>query len=99
MLSYNQKPCSIASVFQYKKEAVLENIATLKGFRGKGLIGELIYYIQRDVEERNIDRMWVFPISEEVEKVYQKYGFETIGKRKMIHAFLEGEGVKEIQGG
>ena len=65
--------------------------------RGKGLIGELIYYIQKLITEKGISKLWVFPISEEVEKVYKKYGFETVSRFKTGHAYLDGKGIKEIR--
>ena len=97
MLIYNNTPCSIASIFIHGKQARLENVATLNQFRGKGLIGELIYYIQKLITEKEISKLWVFPISEEVEKVYQKYGFETVSRFKTGHAYLDGKGIKEIR--
>ena len=66
-------------------------------FRGQGLIGELIYYIQAEVLNRDLDKFWVFPIDETIEKVYQKYRFETVGKFEMGHAFLSGKSITEIR--
>lgn len=48
---------------------------------------------------RGLDNLWVIPINEKVEKVYEKYGFETVEKIKTGHAFLEGKSIKEIHEG
>ncbi|TDX46350.1 GNAT family N-acetyltransferase [Orenia marismortui] len=97
LLSYKDKPCSIASVFRYQEEAILENLATLEEFRGQGLIGELIYYLQRKMYEQKVKKLWVFPISKRAEEVYKKYNFKTITKLRTGHAFLRGKGFKKIQ--
>ncbi|CAM2880347.1 GNAT family N-acetyltransferase [Paenibacillus sediminis] len=98
LLRYNGVACSTASIFEHGKQARMESVATLEPFRGKGLIGELIYFIQTEVIYRGLENLWVLPINEKVEKVYQKYGFETAQKVIMGHAFLEGKSIKEIQG-
>jgi N-acetylglutamate synthase-like GNAT family acetyltransferase len=75
----------------------MESVATLEEYRGKRLIGELIQFIQHEVKNRGIEQFWVFPINESVEKVYQRYGFQTITTLKTGHAYLGGKGIKEIQ--
>jgi len=99
LLRYKGTPCSTACLFEYKDQIRMESVATIKEFRGKGLIGELIYFLQSEVTKRGIKDFWVFPINERVEKVYTKYGFKTIGKYTMIHAFLGGRSIKEIHNG
>jgi hypothetical protein len=47
--------------------------------------------------KRGIKKLWVFPINESVEKVYQKYGFQTVDKLILGHAFLSGKSIKEIR--
>lgn len=96
LLRYNGTACSTASIFEYDNQARMESVATLAAFRGKGLIGALIHFLQREVQKRGFENFWVFPINERVEKVYAKYGFETIGKINMGHAFLSGKSFKEI---
>ena len=98
LLRYNNIPCATACMYIYKNQACLEMVATLSEFRGKGLIGRLIRYIQKEVRSKGIDKLWVFPINEKVEKVYEKYGFETIGSMKTGHAFLGGQSINEIRG-
>ncbi|UII54341.1 GNAT family N-acetyltransferase [Cytobacillus spongiae] len=98
LLKYDNIPCSSACIFTKDKQARLESVATLEEYRGKGLIGELISFIQRDVKRAEYEQLWVFPINEAVEKVYSKYGFDTVGKMKTAHAYLSGKGIKEIQG-
>ncbi len=98
LLRYNNIPCATAFTYVYKNQANLDMVATLSEYRGKGLIGKLIYYIQNEVRKMNIDKLWVFPINERVEKVYKRYGFETVGYIKTGHAYLGGKGIKEIHG-
>ncbi|HEY2492949.1 MAG TPA: GNAT family N-acetyltransferase [Paenibacillus sp.] len=98
LLRYDGIACSTACVFEDGNQARVESVATIEEFRGKGLIGEVIQFIQKEVMIRGIKKLWVFPINESVEKVYQKYGFQTVDKFKMGHAFLGGKSIKEIQG-
>ncbi len=98
LLRYDNKACSSACIFKYGNQARLESVATKEAFRGKGLIGEIIHFIQTEVTNRGIKKFWVFPINESVEKVYQKYGFQTVDKLRMGHAFLGGKSINEIQG-
>jgi predicted acetyltransferase len=99
LLRYAGVACSTACIFENGNQAQLESVATLKQYRGKGLIGELIYYIQNDVSNKGFEYLWVFPINESVEKVYKRYGFDTVGNVKMGHAFLSGKSIKEIREG
>ncbi|MGV3464875.1 MAG: GNAT family N-acetyltransferase [Heyndrickxia sp.] len=98
LLRYNGTACATACMFISDNQARMESVATLEEYRGRGLIGELIRSIQAEVAERGIENLWVFPINEKIEKVYQKYGFNTVAKLRMGHAFLGGESIKEIQG-
>ncbi|WP_462413522.1 GNAT family N-acetyltransferase [Neobacillus sp. Marseille-QA0830] len=97
LLRYEGIPCSTASIFSHDGQARMESVATMEGYRGKGLIGELIYFLQEEVAKRGIENFWVFPINERVEKVYARYGFETAGVINTGHAFLSGKSIKEIQ--
>jgi GNAT superfamily N-acetyltransferase len=99
LLRYNREACSTACIFEHGDQARMESVATLSKFRGKGLIGELISHIQQEVSNRGFEYLWVFPINERVEKVYQRYGFDTIGTVKMGHAFLGGKSIGEIREG
>ncbi|MFX3675210.1 MAG: GNAT family N-acetyltransferase [Paenisporosarcina sp.] len=98
LLRYNGVACATACLFITNKQARMESVATLEEFRGRGLIGELIHYIQMEAVKKEIENLWVFPINENIEKVYQKYGFQTVEKLKTGHAFLGGKSIKEIQG-
>ncbi|MFB6468760.1 GNAT family N-acetyltransferase [Cytobacillus sp. Hz8] len=89
--------CCTACIFFDGQQARLESVATLETYRGQGLIGQLIYSLQQIVKEKGIRIFWVFPINERVEKVYNRYGFQTIAKIKTGHAFLRGKGIKEIR--
>lgn len=97
LLKYNNIPCSIACVFKYRNQGILENVAIVSEFRGNGLIGKLIYHIKSEVNKDKIDKLWVFPISKKVENIYQKYGFQTVDMMKTGHAFLNGKSIKDVQ--
>lgn len=99
LLRYEGIACSTACIFVDRDQARLESVATLEAYRGKGLIGAIIQFIQDEVIKREITQLWVFPINETIEKVYQKYGFQTVANVKNAHIFLEGKSIKEIQGG
>ncbi|WP_282032825.1 GNAT family N-acetyltransferase [Metabacillus indicus] len=98
ILRYNGEACATVCLFISGQQARMESVATLKEYRGRGLIGELIHYIQREVARQGLEKLWVFPINEKIEKVYQKYGFKTVAKLKTGHAFLGGRSIKDIQG-
>ena len=44
-----------------------------------------------------LEKLWVHPINERVEKVYARSGFETVLNMQTGHAFLDGKSIKEIQ--
>ncbi|MDF2066420.1 GNAT family N-acetyltransferase [Bacillus sp. Cr_A10] len=98
ILRYNGIACATACIFVNDKQARMESVATLEEFRSRGLIGELIHFIQTEIEKRCYENLWVFPINERVEKVYQRYGFKTVEKLKTGHAYLGGRSITEIQG-
>ncbi|MEH7343847.1 GNAT family N-acetyltransferase [Bacillus sp. JJ1532] len=98
LLRYDGIACATACIFINDNQARMESVATLEEYRGRGLIGELIHYIQAEVAKKELENLWVFPINEKIEKVYQKYGFKTVAKLKMGHAFIGGGSIKEIQG-
>lgn len=98
LLRYDGNACATACIFISNNQARMESVATLEEYRGQGFIGELIHYIQAEVVKMGLKNLWVFPINEKIERVYQKYGFKTVAKLKMGHAFLGGRSIKEIQG-
>lgn len=98
LLRYDGTPCSTACIFEHNHQARLESVATLEEYRGKGFVGELIQFIQKEITNNGLEKLWVFPINENIEKVYQKYGFQTVDKLRTGHAFLGGKSIKEIQG-
>lgn len=97
LLRYDGVACATACIFAYKDQARMESVATLEEYRGWGLIGELIRFIQFEAAKRGYKNLWVFPINERVEKVYQRYGFQTIDKLKSGHAFRGGRSIAEIR--
>lgn len=99
LLRFNGKACATACIFIDGSQGRLESVATLEEFRGQGLIGRLIHHIQHEATKSELENIWVFPINERVEKVYQKNGFTTIGTVKTGHAFLGGKSISEIYEG
>lgn len=97
LLRYNEIACATACIFVHDNQARMESVATLEEYRGKGLIGELIQHIQVEVAKKGLENLWVFPINEKIEKVYQKYGFNTVEKLITGHAFLGGRSISDIQ--
>lgn len=97
LLRYDGKACSTACIFEDGEQARMESVATIEGYRGKGLIGELIQFIQKEVKKRGLKKLWVFPINESIEKVYEKYGFQTVAKLTIGHAFLSGKSISEVR--
>ncbi len=98
LLKYNGKPCSTACLFVHGNQGRIESVATVEEYRGKGLIGLLLQHIQREAKRLQLEKLWVHPINEKVEKVYSRYGFTTIRTLQTGHAFLGGRSIKEIQG-
>ncbi|MDO7906777.1 GNAT family N-acetyltransferase [Paenibacillus sp. JX-17] len=97
LLRYDGVPCSTACIFEDEKHIRMESVATVEEYRGKGLIGELIHYIQKEVENRGVKQLWVYPINDWVGKLYEKYGFQTVINLTMGHAFLSGKRINEIR--
>ncbi|OZM56599.1 GNAT family N-acetyltransferase [Lottiidibacillus patelloidae] len=97
LLKYNGRPCSTACLFVHGNQGRIESVATVEEFRGKGLIGLLLQQIQREAQTLQLEKLWVHPISERVEKVYSRNGFTTVLTLKTGHAYLRGKGIKEIQ--
>lgn len=98
LLRYEGVACATACLFINEKQARLESVATLEEYRGKGLIGEVIRHIQKEAVKQEVDNLWVFPIDEKIEKIYRKYGFQSVEKLTMGHAFLGGKSITEIRG-
>lgn len=98
LLKSNGIPCSTACLFVHGNQARIETVATIEAYRGKGLIGWLLQHIQKEAQSLPLEKLWVHPINERVEKVYRRYGFATILTLQTGHAFLRGKGIKEIQG-
>jgi len=91
-------PVSVACTFTHGKNVLVESVATLSDYRGQGLIGYLLRHVQQVFTQSAGTTLWVYPINHLVEKVYQRYGFETVGELIHVHAYAAGKGVKEIRG-
>ena len=99
LLRYNGVACATACIFAYGRQARMESVATLEEYRGRGLIGYIIQHIQQQVQQQRFENLWVFPINERVEKVYNRYGFDTVMTITTGHAFLGGKSITELQNG
>nr|WP_242296364.1 MULTISPECIES: GNAT family N-acetyltransferase [unclassified Bacillus cereus group] len=102
LLRFDRIACSTACIFEDGEQARMESVATIeefigKGLIGKGLIGEVIQFIQKEVITRGIKKLCFFSINESVEKVYQKYGFQTVKKLTNGHAFLSRKSIREVR--
>lgn len=97
LLRYKGMPASIACLFRHGDYMRVENVATRNEFRGKGLIGHMLRHLQEEFVQTDAKYLWVFPINERVEKVYQRWGFDTMESITMGHAFLGGKGILEIR--
>ncbi|QOR69046.1 GNAT family N-acetyltransferase [Cytobacillus suaedae] len=99
LLRYKGIPVATACLFIHGKHLQLESVATIKEYRGKGLINHLIFYIQKLTLTKDFENLWVYPINEQVEKIYARHGFETVDYYQFGHAFLEGKAIKAIHKG
>ena len=97
VLKYDGIPCSSACLFVHGRQGRIESVATIEAYRGKGLIGALLEYIENEAQVRQLEKLWVHPINERVEKVYARSGFETVLSLQTGHAFMDGKSIKEIQ--
>ncbi|QRG68539.1 GNAT family N-acetyltransferase [Brevibacillus choshinensis] len=97
LLRVEGEPASSLCLLQAGDIMRIENVATLPAFRGKGLIGHLIRHAQEQFVRFGGAQLWVCPINERVEKVYSRYGFETVGVIPFAHVFRGGKGVLEIR--
>ncbi|NGQ97362.1 GNAT family N-acetyltransferase [Brevibacillus sp. SYP-B805] len=98
LLRWRGEPVSVAAIFTHGGHMRVESVATLEAYRGQGLIGHLLRHIQQEFVRQGGKALWVYPVNQTVEKVYQKYGFHTVGSLTVGHAYLEGKGIKEIRG-
>lgn len=87
MLMKDNQACSVACIFRLGNIARLEDVATLKAFRGQGLAESLIEYIIKDSNEKGIDEIYLIPNNEKSERFYLKCGF------KLRQRFNTGYGV------
>lgn len=91
------EPASTLCLLQEGSVFRIENVATLPAYRGRGLVGHLIRHAQEQFVQKGGSRLWVSPIDQRVERVYSRYGFSTVGKFSMVHAFRGGKGILELR--
>lgn len=97
LLKVNGKPSSTACLFVIGNQGRVESVATIEEYRGQGLIGFVLQCIQKQAQTMQLDYLWVHPINEQVEKVYDRYGFPTIYTLQSGHAFMDGKSIKELR--
>ncbi|WP_336883397.1 GNAT family N-acetyltransferase [Priestia koreensis] len=98
ILRYNGIACGTACLYRHHDQGRIESVAVLKAYRGKGLVGPLLHKIKKESLQQNIKTLWIFPINESIQRVYEKYGFETVEQLTTGHAYLRGRSIIEIQG-
>ncbi|QDQ02051.1 GNAT family N-acetyltransferase [Lysinibacillus fusiformis] len=97
LLRVNGEACCTANIFVSGNQGRVESVATIKSFRGHGLIGYLLQHIQKQSVNAGIESLWIMPISEPVARVYAKLNFKSVGSVTSIHAFTEGKSIEEIR--
>lgn len=76
---YQNKPISIATVSINGKDAYLNNVTTLKEFKGNGVAKELLSHLIKDLKNRNVKKIiFVTETDEYPEKFYKNLGFEVV---------------------
>jgi ribosomal protein S18 acetylase RimI-like enzyme len=73
------KVVSIAGITINGKTAYLNNVTTLKGFKGKGISKELLSFIVSELKNKNIQNIvFATETGAYTEKYYKKLGFEVV---------------------
>jgi GNAT superfamily N-acetyltransferase len=76
---YLDKPISIATISINSNIAYLNNVTTLKEFKGNGVAKELLSYLIKDLKNRNVKEIiFATETDEYTEKFYKKLGFEVV---------------------
>lgn len=89
VLFENGQPAAFSQFMISGDYVMIEGVSTLPAFRGKGYAGHLIARIQREFQLLGKKQLGLIPANEQVEKLYKRYGFETLGATKFVMAFLE----------
>ncbi|KOY83006.1 GNAT family N-acetyltransferase [Lysinibacillus macroides] len=97
LLRLEGKACCSANIFVSGNQGRVESVATIEGYRGRGLIGYMLRHIQQQSVEWGLKHLWILPINEQVAKVYHRANFKSVGKIASIHAFTEGKSLQEIR--
>jgi len=76
---YQNKPISIATASINNEDAYLNNVTTLKEFKGNGVAKELLSFLIKDLKNRNVKEIiFATETDEYTEKFYKKLGFEVV---------------------
>ncbi|MEK5231441.1 GNAT family N-acetyltransferase [Lysinibacillus sp. FSL K6-0232] len=97
LLRIDGKACCSANIFVAGNQGRVESVATIEGYRGRGLIGYILQHIQQQSIEWGLKYLWILPINEQVAKVYHRANFKSVGKIASIHAFTAGKSLQEIR--
>lgn len=57
---------------------------TLNEFRGRGYMASLLDFAKRTAEQREIDYICLMPAEKSLYKFYEKHGYKTVFKRKIL---------------
>jgi len=84
-------------MFVSGKQGRIESVATIESYRGRGLIGYMLQHIQQQSVNQKLEQLWIWPINDQVAKVYDRANFKSIGSIASIHAFTEGKSIQNIR--
>lgn len=90
-------PCCSANLFVSGNQGRIESVATIESHRGRGLIGFMLQHIQQQSVNQKLEQLWIWPITDQVAKVYDRYNFKSVGSIASIHAFTEGKSIQDIR--
>ncbi|WP_067934261.1 GNAT family N-acetyltransferase [Alicyclobacillus kakegawensis] len=85
-------PAGIACLFMCGRHARVESVGIVEAFRGRGLVKPLLRRVQEEARTQGCAQLWVFPIDEVAERIYQKCGFATCGRFESAHAYRDTSG-------
>jgi len=97
LLKLDGVACCSASIFVSGNQGRIESVATIESYRGRGLIGYMLQHIQQQSMNQKLEHLWIWPINDQVAKVYDKTNFKSVGSIASIHAFTEGKSIQDIR--
>lgn len=97
LLKLDGVPCCSANLFVSGNQGRIESVATIESHRGRGLIGYMLQHIQQQSVNQKLEQLWIWPINDQVAKVYDRSNFKSVGSIASIHAFTEGKSIQDIR--